>query len=126
MADVFEVTAKARFIQISPQKVRLVVNAVRGMSAQEALDTLQFMPQRAAEPVFKLVQSAVANAEQNYGLEIDELVVSRIFADDGPRHRKAPYGGRFAGRGRFRPIIRRSAHITVVLTERELVDYGDF
>jgi len=125
MADVFEVKAKARFIQISPQKVRLVVDAVRGMSAQRALDTLRFMPQRSAEPVYKLVQSAVANAEQNYGLEIDELVISRIFADDGPRHRKAPYGGRFAGRGRFRPIIRRSAHITVVLTERELVDYGD-
>lgn len=125
MADVFEVKAKARFIQISPQKVRLVVDAVRGMSAQRALDTLRFMPQRSAEPVYKLVQSAVANAEQNYGLEIDELVISRIFADDGPRHRKAPYGGRFAGRGRFRPIIRRSAHITVVLTERELVEYGD-
>lgn len=125
MAEVFEVKAKARFIQISPQKVRLVVNAVRGMSAQEALDTLRFMPQRAAEPVFKLVQSAVANAEQNYGLEIDELVISRIFADEGPRHRKAPYGGRFAGRGRFRPIIRRSSHITVVLAERELADYGD-
>ncbi len=125
MAEVFEVKAKARFIQTSPQKIRLVVDAVRGMSAQKALDTLRFMPQRAAEPVFKLVQSAVANAEQNYGLEIDELVISRIFADDGPRHRKAPYGGRFAGRGRFRPIIRRSAHITVVLTERELADYGD-
>ena len=120
MAEVFEVKAVAKHIPISTQKVRLVVNAVRGMDAEEALDTLRFMPQRAAEPVFKLVQSAVANAEENYGLEIDELVINRIHADEGPRHRKAPYGGRFAGRGRFRPIVRRSSHITVVLAERDI------
>ncbi len=125
MAEAFEIKAKSRFVQISPRKVRLVVNAIRGMNANEALDKLRFMPQGAAEPVFKLVQSAVANAEQNFGLEADELYVSRIFADEGPRHRKSPYGGRFAGRGRFRPIIRRSSHITVVLAEREVVEYGD-
>lgn len=118
MAEVFEVRAVAKHIPISTQKVRLVVNAVRGMSAEKALDTLRFMPHGAAEPVYKAVQSAVANAEENFGLEIDELVVHRIFADEGPRHRKAPYGGRFAGRGRFRPIMRRSSHITVVLAER--------
>ena len=128
MADfeAFEVTAKARHIPISTRKVRLVVDAIRGKPADEALEMLRYMPQRAAEPVYKLVLSAVANAEENYGLEIDELYVSRIFADEGPRHRKAPYGGRFAGRGRFRPIMRRSSHITVVLAEREVVDYGDF
>lgn len=119
MAEVFEVKAVARHIPMSTRKVRLVVDAVRGMEAGKALDTLRYMPQRAAEPVFKLISSAVANAEENYGLEIDELVVSRIFADEGPRHRKAPYGGRFAGRGRFRPIVRQSSHITVVLAERE-------
>ncbi len=53
---------------------------------------------------------------------LTNLLVSRIYADEGPRHRKAPYGGRFAGRGRFRPIIRRSSHITVVLTEQEAED----
>jgi large subunit ribosomal protein L22 len=120
MAEVFEVRAIARHIPMSTRKVRLVVDAVRGMGAGQALDTLRYMPQRAAEPVFKLISSAVANAEENYGLEIDELVVSRIFADEGPRHRKAPYGGRFAGRGRFRPIVRQSSHITVVLAEREV------
>lgn len=119
MAELFEVRASVKHVPMSARKVRLVVDAVRGMGAGKALDTLRFMPQRAAEPVFKLISSAVANAEENYGLEIDELVVSRIFADDGPRHRKAPYGGRFAGRGRFRPIVRHSAHITVVLAERE-------
>lgn len=120
MAEAFEVRAVARFVPITPRKVRLVVDAVRGKSAGEALNTLRFMPQRAAEPVYKLIQSAVANAEENFGLEIDELIVSRIHADDGPRHRKAPYGGRFAGRGRFRPIIKRTSHITVVLAEREV------
>lgn len=125
MAEAFEVTAKSRFIPISTQKMRLVVDAVRGKGADEALDTLRFMPQSGAEPVYKLIESAVANAEQNFGLEIDELYVSRIFADEGPRHRKAPYGGRFAGRGRFRPIVRRSSHITVVLAEREVVDYEE-
>ena len=125
MAETFEVKAVAKYVPISPRKVRLVVDAVRGKSAREAMDILRFMPQRAAEPVYKLVQSAVANAEQNFGLELDDLVVSRIYADEGPRHRKAPYGGRFAGRGRFRPIVRRSSHITVVLAERDVVDYGD-
>jgi len=125
MAEAFEITAQARFLPIAAQKARLVVDAVRGKQANEALDTLRFMPQRAAEPVYKLIESAVANAEQHFGLEVEELVVSRIYADEGPRHRKAPYGGRFAGRGRFRPIVRRSSHITVVLAEREVVDYED-
>jgi large subunit ribosomal protein L22 len=123
MAEPFEVRAVARYVPITPRKVRLVVDAVRGKTAEEALNTLRYMPQRAAGPVYKLVQSAVANAEENFGLELDDLVVSRIYADEGPRHRKAPYGGRFAGRGRFRPIIKRSSHITVVLAERELYDY---
>lgn len=124
MADErFEVKATARHIQMTPQKVRLVVDAVRGKSAREALDILRFMPNRAADPVYKVIRSAVANAEENFGLDIDELYVSQIFADEGPRHRLAPYGGRFAGRGRFRPVIKRSSHVTVYLAERELTEY---
>jgi len=125
MAEAFEIKAKLRHLQMTPQKVRLVVDVVRGKDAQDALDTLRFMPQFAAEPVYKLIASAVANAEQNFGLEADELYISTIFADDGPRHRKAPYGGRFAGRGRFRPIIKRSSHVTVILAERDVVEYGE-
>jgi large subunit ribosomal protein L22 len=125
MAEAFEVKASTRHVPVSPQKIRLVCNEVRGKGAEEALDMLRFMPQKSAAIVYKLVESAVANAEQNFGLEIDELYVSRIFADDGPRHRKAPYGGRFAGRGRFRPIIVRSSHVTVVLAEREVADYDE-
>lgn len=124
MAEAFEVKASVRHIPISVQKVRLVCDVVRGKDAGEALATLRYMPQNAADVVYKLVESAVANAEQNFGLEMDELYVSRIYADKGPQHRKAPHGGRFAGRGRFRPIVVRSSHITVVLAEREVVDYG--
>ncbi|MGH2538467.1 MAG: 50S ribosomal protein L22 [Candidatus Promineifilaceae bacterium] len=123
MAEAFEVRAVAKHIPISPQKVRLVIDAVRGKDAEAALSILRFMPNKAAEPVYKLIESAVANASQNYALEVDELIVHRIYADDGPRHRLAPYGGRFGARGRFKPILRRSAHITVVLTEREIVEY---
>ena len=123
MADIFEVKASAKHIPISVQKVRLVIDAVRGKGAEEALDILRFLPNKAAEPVYKVVASAASNAEQNYGLEIDELFVSRIYADKGPQRRLAPYGGRFGARGRFKPILRRSSHVTVVLAEREAVDY---
>jgi large subunit ribosomal protein L22 len=125
MAEVFEIKAKLRHLQMSPQKVRLVVNVVRGMGATEALNTLRYMPHKAAGVVYKLLESAVANAEQNFGLEIDELYVHRIFADDGPRHRLRPFGGRFGSRGRFKPIIRRSSHVTVVLAERDAVDFNE-
>jgi len=123
MAEAFEVKAVARHVAISAQKVRLVLDVVRGEDASKALDMLRFMPQKAAEPVYKLIHSAVANAEQNYGLETDELFVSRIFADEGPRRKLSPYGGRFGARGRFKPITRRSSHITVILAEREVVDF---
>lgn len=125
MAEAFEVRAVAKHIAISPQKVRLVVDAVRGKDAQAALNMLRYMPQKAAEPIYKLIESAVANAAQNFGLEIEELVVRRIFADDGPRNRLRPYGGRFGARGRFKPVMRRTAHITVVLAERNVVDYNE-
>ena len=118
MADAFEVKASARHLPISPQKLRLVANAIRGKDAQDALDTLRFLPHKGAEFIYKVLESAVANAEENFGLDVDELYVQRIFADDGPRNRLRPYGGRFGARGRFKPIINRSAHVTVVLAER--------
>lgn len=123
MAEAFEVRASLTDIPISPQKVRLVINAVRGMGANQALNTLRYMPNKAAEPVYKLVQSAVANAEQNFGLDAGDLFVRTIYAGDGPRTRLRPYGGRFGARGRFKPIVNRTAHVTVVLAERTPVEY---
>lgn len=123
MAEAFEIKAIAKHIGLSTQKVRLVVDTVRGKGAEEALQLLRFMPNRAAQPVYKLIQSAIANAEENFGLEADELFISRIYADEGPRNRLRPYGGRFGARGRFKPILRRSSHITVILAEREATSY---
>jgi large subunit ribosomal protein L22 len=123
MSEAFEVRAVAKHISISPQKARLVCDAIRGKDAQQAMDTLRFLPHKAAEPIYKLVASAVANAEENFGLDIEELYVHRIFADDGPRNRLRPFGGRFGARGRFKPIINRSAHITVILAERNPAEF---
>jgi len=110
----FEVRAGSRYVWHTPRKVRLVVDLVRGMEAQEALGLLKLMPQRAAEPVFKLVKSAVANAENNYGMAGEDLYIASISADEGPVRRWR----RFGARGRFKPILKRSSHIQVVLRER--------
>ncbi|MDJ0754254.1 MAG: 50S ribosomal protein L22 [Ardenticatenaceae bacterium] len=115
MADIFEVRAIAKNLPISPQKARLVVDTVRGKNADLALDSLRFLPNKAAEPVFKLIQSALANAEENYGLDMEDLYVHKIFVDDGRRLKR----GRFGSRGRWKPLIKRQCHITVVLAERE-------
>ena len=109
----FEVRAQARYVPMSAQKVRLVIDQVRGMNADDALDQLSFMLQAAAKPVYKLIRSAVANAEENFGLARDDLYVIEIYADVGPTRRWR----RFGARGRFKPLLKRSSHITVVLAE---------
>jgi large subunit ribosomal protein L22 len=110
-----EVKAVARHIGVSPQKARLVVDQVRGKDAEEALQMLNFMPQAAAKHVYKVLRSAVANAEENFGLAREDLYVSRIFVDAAPLRKWR----RFGARGRFKPILRRSSHITVILEEYE-------
>jgi large subunit ribosomal protein L22 len=111
----FEVRAVARYVPMSAQKVRLVIDLVRGMNADDALDQLTFMTQAAAQPVQKVIRSAVANAEENLGLARDDLYIAEIFADEGPTRRWR----RFGARGRFKPLLRRSSHITVILAEYE-------
>jgi large subunit ribosomal protein L22 len=110
-----DIRAELHNISISAQKVRLVVNVVRGKPAVEALNTLKFMPQGAARQVGKVLASAVANAEENFGVNRDHLFVHTIFADEAPTRKWR----RFGARGRFKPLLRRSSHITVVLRERE-------
>lgn len=110
-----EVRAVTKYVGISPQKVRLVIDQVRGKPAEEALALLKFMPQAAARPVAKTIQSAVANAEENFGLARQDLYIAKIVADQAPTRRWR----RFGPRGRFKPILRRASHITVVLAERE-------
>jgi large subunit ribosomal protein L22 len=110
-----DIQAKLRFAGFSAQKARLVIDLVRGKPAVEAMNTLKFMPQGAARKVSKLLASAVANAEENFGVSRDDLVVYRITADEGPTRKWR----RFGARGRFKPILRRTSHITVVLRERQ-------
>ena len=110
-----DIRAYARHIPISPQKVRLVVDLVRGKDVLEALNVLKFVPNQAAQPVTKVIASAMANAEENFGVSRDDLYVYRIFADEGPTRKWR----RFGARGRFKPWLRRSSHITVILRERD-------
>lgn len=110
-----DIRAEAKNIQVSPQKVRLIIDMVRGKDVVEALNVLRFVPNRAAQPVSKVLTSAMSNAEENFGISRDDLFIYRIFADEAPMRRWR----RFGARGRFKPILRRSSHITVILRERE-------
>jgi len=101
---------------MSPRKVRLVTDQVRGLAVDEALAILRFTHKAAAKPVAKVISSAVANAEENYGLSREDLYISQIFADVGPTHKRWKAGAR----GRAKPILKRSSHITVVLGEMEV------
>ena len=102
-------------MSVSAQKVRLVIDLVRGRPAVEALNTLKFLPNAAAKPVGTLLASAVANAEENFGVSREDLYVYRITADEAPTRKWR----RFGARGRFKPLLRRSSHVTVILRERE-------
>ncbi len=108
------VRAEAKYVRMSPQKVRLVCDLVKGTSVDEALGILKLTPKAAAVPVAKVIASAAANADENFGLAREDLYVARIWADPGPMLKRA----RFGARGRYKPILKRSAHITVVLAER--------
>ena len=110
-----DIHAKISNLSLSAQKVRLVIDMVRGKSANEALEILRFVNKRASLPVQKLLASAVANAEENFGVSRDDLFVAKIFADEAPTRKWR----RFGARGRFKPIMRRTSHVTVVLRERE-------
>src|SRR5438128_2456587 len=109
-----EVHAIAHGVQMSPRKVRLILDVVRGKPVDEALDILRFLPHRAARPVYKVIRSAIANAENNFNLDPADLFIVRAFADGGtPIKRWRP-----RARGRVNQILKRSAHITVAVTER--------
>ena len=109
-----DIQAEMRFLSLSAQKVRLVIDLVRGKSANDALEILRLVNKRSASPVRKLVASAVADAEENFGVSRDDLYVHKIFADEAPTRKWR----RFGARGRFKPILRRNSHVTIVLRER--------
>ncbi len=110
-----DIIATARFIPHSAQKARLVVDLIRGKSVVDALNTLKFTQNFAADPIYKVVASAMANGEENFGVSRDEMYVYKITADEAPTRKWR----RFGARGRFKPWLRRASHITVVLREQE-------
>jgi large subunit ribosomal protein L22 len=107
--------AIARRIRISPTKVRRVVDLVRGMDVSDALSTLRFTPQAASEPVYKVVASAAANAEQADSLKRADLYVSQAFVDEGVTMRRI----RPRAKGSASRILKRSSQITVVVEPRQ-------
>ena len=108
-----ESRAVARYIRISPRKVRLIMDEIRGRRIEEALNQLSFAPKRAAFILKKLINSAVANAEQNFEMDVDKLYIKRIFADEGPTLKRF----RPRAMGRAARIRKRTSHLTVVLDE---------
>jgi large subunit ribosomal protein L22 len=109
-----EASAVARYIRISPRKVRLIMDELRGRKVEEALNMLSFTPQKGGRILKKLINSAVANAQQNSGVDVDKLFIYRMFADEGPTLK------RFSPRaqGRATRILKRTSHLTVILNDK--------
>jgi len=108
-----EVAARLRGAPISAQKARLVADQVRGLSVEEALSLLEFSPKKAAHIVRKVLNSAIANAENNEGADVDELKVSSIFVDEGLTMKRL----RPRAKGRADRILKRSCHITIKVAD---------
>lgn len=107
------VKAVARYVRISPQKVRMLAGAIKGKPVESAIQTIQFMPQKGAAIVEKVLRSAVANADQKPDVDIDNLVVGNLIVDRGPVLKRF----RARARGRGTRILKPTSHITVILNE---------
>jgi len=109
--------ASAKFVRITPMKARRVVDMVRGLPVEDALSILRFAPQSASETVYKVLESAVANAETTEGLDTDDLVVSVAMVDEGPTMKR----WRPRAQGRATRINKRTSHITLVVQPADVV-----
>jgi len=109
-----ESNAVAKYVRISPQKARLVMNQIRGKRVEEALNMLKFAPQKGAGLISKLINSAVANAQQSSDVDVDNLFIKKIYADEGPMLKRIiPRAS-----GRATRILKRTSHLTVVLNDK--------
>ncbi|PIE56305.1 MAG: 50S ribosomal protein L22 [Desulfobulbus propionicus] len=108
-----ETKAVAKYIRISPQKARVVADVIRGKDVDTALTTLRFMPKKAARILRKVIESAVANADQNESIDVDTLYIKSILIDGGPMLKRF----RPRAQGRATRILKRTSHITVVVDE---------
>jgi large subunit ribosomal protein L22 len=105
--------AKLRFARLSPQKGRLVADQIRGLPVEQALDTLAFSDKKAAGLIKKVLDSAIANAENNEGADIDELKVKAVWVDEGPVMKRIEA----RAKGRANRILKRTSHITVTVAD---------
>ncbi len=113
-------SATAKYIRISPRKVRLVTDLIRGKPVEQAAAILRFLPNAAARDVAKVLRSATANAENNYNLAADELRVVSAVADEGPTMKR----WRPRAQGRTFGVLKRTSHITVAVGDREEAPIG--
>lgn len=105
------VKAVAKYIRMSPHKVRRVIDQIRGRSYQEALMILEFLPYAASGPIWQVIHSAAANAKHNHGLDKKKLIIDEIFANEGPKLKRI----RPRAQGRAYKILKPTCHITVVV-----------
>ncbi len=109
-----EARAVAKYVRISPRKMKPITDLVRGKNASEALSILKFTPNKGAKILEKVISSAVANAENNHEMDTDRLFISEVYANQGPTMKR----WRAGSQGRASMILKRSSHIGVVLKER--------
>jgi large subunit ribosomal protein L22 len=109
-----QVAATLRYARVSPQKCRLVADTIRGKTVDEALRTLTFTPKKSARIVKKVLESAIANAENNEGADIDELRVAAVMVDEGPTMKRI----RARAKGRAARILKRTSHITLTVADQ--------
>lgn len=110
-----EVAARLKYARLSAQKCRLVCDLIRGLPVDRALDVLRFNTKRAASVVKKVLESAIANAEHNQGIDVDELKISQIFADQASTYKRM----RARAKGRGCRILKPTCHITVIVSNEE-------
>ena len=109
-----ESKAVAKFVRITPRKVRVVLDLIRGKNVAEAFAILKFTPKAGAVVVEKVLRSAVANAENNYDMDVDKLAITTAYADDGPTMKRIHP----RSRGQAFKILKRTSHVTIVVDEK--------
>ncbi|RKD25435.1 large subunit ribosomal protein L22 [Caminicella sporogenes DSM 14501] len=110
-----EARAIAKYIRISPRKLKPIADMIRGKNANEAIAILKFTPRRGAKVFIKVIESAMANAENNHNMDRDSLYIAEVYANQGPTMKRWKAGSM----GRANPILRRTSHVGVVLREKE-------
>lgn len=115
MAQDKEAKAIAKYVRISPRKVRIVIDLIRGKGVDDAFAVLKFTPKRGAVILDKVLRSAVANAENNFDMDVEKLYIVRCYVDEGPVMKRIHP----RSRGQAFSILKRTSHITVVVAERE-------